>query len=185
MQRSFSSEAIVIKRHNIGEYDRIVTLLTPDQGKVTCIAKGVRKITSSQRAFLEPGNYVSIFFVNTSGMPLITQTKLLNNYPEMRQDLQHIKKLAEVLEIIDLLFPEGVEEPELFQQITKLLEHLSQVTSSFRHVQEQLGDILIQLGYQDFKETTYTSILSYVAAVADRPMRSYDYLTVKTLKGTA
>lgn len=146
---------------------------------MVCVAKGVRRLTSSQRAFLEPGNYVSLFCVNTNGLPLLTQTSLLNNFPALRGDLQHLKKLSEILEIIDLLFPEGAAEPELFAQLVQLLEHLNEGRATFHFVQDQLRDVLIQLGYQDFTETSYTSILEYVAAVVDRPVRSYDYLTIK------
>ena len=52
--KSITTEAIVLKRRNSGEVDRLVTLITQDKGKLQCIAKGVRKMTSSKRAFLEP-----------------------------------------------------------------------------------------------------------------------------------
>ena len=77
---SSSTDAIVLKRTSVGESDRIVTLLTPEQGKLTCVAKGVRKLTSSQRAYLEPGNLVSIYLIETTGMPILTQTKLKNDF---------------------------------------------------------------------------------------------------------
>jgi len=177
---SLATEAIVLKRTNFGESDRIVTLLTPEQGKVTCIAKGVRKLTSSQRAYLEPGNLVSILLVGTSSMPILSQTKLLNDFSLSKTDLLRLKKLTQVLEIVDRLFPEGAEETELFQSIILILKHLDQSKVPFLLVQEELCRVLVQLGYQHLTDTPYTSVIEYVASIADRPLRSFDYLTVKS-----
>jgi|SRR5579859_20069 len=178
-KRSFNTPALVLKRTNIGESDRIVTLLTPNQGKVVCVAKGVRKLTSSQSAALEPGNHVSVFLIQTHSLPLVTQTKLLNDFTETKKTLRGMKKLMQVLEVVDKLFPEGVEEVELFETVLNIVKQLNQSQKSFEHIQDQLTNILVQLGYQDPHETTYKSVLDYVAALADRPMRSYEYLTVK------
>src|SRR5437868_6073696 len=112
MKPSFSTQALVLKRVDAGEVDRILTIFTPDQGKLTCVAKGVRRMSSTQRAYLEPGNHVTVFVTQTRGLPLITQTRLISDFASNKKDLQSIKKLAQVLEIIDRLFPEGVEEQE-------------------------------------------------------------------------
>lgn len=174
-----ATEAIVLKRVNVGEMDRIVTLLTPDQGKLVCVAKGVRKLSSSQGASLEPGNLVSIFLVQTSSLPILTQTRLKNDFHSAKLDLARMKQLMQVLEIVDRLFPEGAEEAELFEQVVLILKALSQPKVHFANLQEQLSQILVQLGYQHLNDTPYTSVLEYVASVADRPLKSYDFLTVK------
>ncbi len=176
---SSSTDAIVLKRTSVGESDRIVTLLTPEQGKLTCVAKGIRKLTSSQRAYLEPGNLVSIYLIETSGMPILTQTKLKNDFSPAKRDLQRLKQLTQVLEIVDRLFPEGVAEVELFETIIQILAQLSQPKVHFLQLQEQLCQVLVQMGYQHLSDTPYTSVIEYVASVADRPLHSFDYLTVK------
>jgi len=173
-------EAIVLKRVNVGESDRIVTLLTPELGKFACVAKGVRKLTSSQRAFLEPGNLVNIFTVETSSLPILTQTKLINDFSHAKKDLQRLKQLTQVLEIIDRLFPEGVEEIELFQTFITILDQLDQPKVHFHQIQEELSQVLVQMGYQPLEDTPYKSIIEYVASVADRPLRSFEYMTVRS-----
>ena len=44
--RSYRAEAIVLKHHDWGEADRILTVFTREHGKLRVIAKGVRKIRS-------------------------------------------------------------------------------------------------------------------------------------------
>lgn len=175
---SSSCKAIVLKRVNVGEYDRIITLLTPEFGKLACVAKGVRKLSSSQAGNLEPGNLVSLFLIETKNLPILTQTRLISDFRLAKSDLHRLKQLMQVLEIIDRLFPEGSEEIELFESITRVLEQLNQPKVSFLAIQEDLSQILVQLGYQHLSDTQYTSVVEYVAAVADRPLKSFDYMTV-------
>src|SRR5260221_9699234 len=133
--KSFSTEAIVLKRVNVGELDRIITLLTPTLGKLVCVAKGVRKMSSSQRAFLEPGNHISSLLIETKSLPILTQTRLLDDFSHSKKKLQNMKKLVEILEVVDQLFPEGVEEVELFGQIVHILQTLNLPGSSFTDIQ--------------------------------------------------
>ena len=104
MARSSITQAIVLKRINSGETDRLVTLLCQDSGKTLCVAKGVRKLKSSNRANLEPGNLVKVFLVETKGLPLLTQSQLLRDAAPVRRSLTGIRQLTEVLEIFVLLF---------------------------------------------------------------------------------
>ncbi len=179
--KSHNTEAIVLKRVNTGEMDRIITLLTPGQGKVACVAKGVRKMTSSQRAYLEPGNHISVLLISTQNLPILTQTRLIHDFSETKQSLIGMKRLTAVLEIVDKLFPEGVEEESLFQSVIAILTQLSQPNLSSSAIQQKLADILQELGYQALEETTYESITEYVAALIDKPVNSYDFLTVRKI----
>ncbi len=42
----YKSEAVVIRRSDLGEADKILTIFTPHFGKLRVVAKGVRKVTS-------------------------------------------------------------------------------------------------------------------------------------------
>jgi DNA repair protein RecO len=178
--QSWTTEAIVLKRVSVGEADRVITLLTPGSGKITCIAKGIRKMTSSQRAYLEPGNYVSTHLRGTSSLPILTQTRLVNQFPHTKKHLKRVKQLFEVLELADLLFVESSEDPEGFQVIQEILELLNEEKDHFHQVQALLNTLLTHLGYQDLQETQYRSIIEYATSVAERPIRSYEFLSVQS-----
>jgi hypothetical protein len=51
--RVYTTDAIVLKRLNLGEADRIVTLYTPEHGKLRAIAKGARRPASRLAGHLE------------------------------------------------------------------------------------------------------------------------------------
>lgn len=175
---SFLTEAIILKRTNTGEADRLLTVFTPEQGKVRCVAKGVRKLSSSQRAFLEPGNFVDIYFIETKNLPLVTQTRLKSDFAIAKSSLKRVKQLWQVLEIAETLFPEGEAETELFSLLLDILENLNQPKPEYLAIKSALNEMMMSLGYQSLEETKYSTIGEYVAVVADKPLHSYDFLSV-------
>ncbi len=46
--RSYSTEAIILRHSDMGEADRIITLLTPYKGKIRVVAKGTRRPVSKK-----------------------------------------------------------------------------------------------------------------------------------------
>ena len=98
--KSFTQKCLVLRRTNVGETDRIVTLLSREQGKFSCVAKGVRKLSSSNRAYLEPGSLVSAHCIVTKSLPLLTQTTLIDDTSKMLHDLSSFRALSQVLETL-------------------------------------------------------------------------------------
>ena len=52
-QHSYPIEAIILKRTDLGEADRVLTLFTPNKGKFHAIAKGIRRPISKKAGHLE------------------------------------------------------------------------------------------------------------------------------------
>lgn len=178
--RTFRATGIVLKRRNVGETDRLVTFLSQQQGKFTAVAKGVRKLTSSKQSYIETGNYLAGYFVVTQSLPLLTQAKLIDDCAVVRTSLPTIRKLTQFLEIVERLFVEEELEQHVFDQILQLRAGIVSQTASAGQIKKQLGTLIEQLGYQHPEETHYHSLLDYVAVLADRPMRSFEYLAVKS-----
>lgn len=176
---TFSTTGLVLKRSNVGESDRIVHLLTKDYGKLVCVAKGVRKVTSTKRAFLEPGNLIKGFFVTTKSMPLMTQATLDQDCSKMPATLDKFRQLTQILEIFERLFVEVELDDELYKRVLIIRAHVMAADAHPGKIRAHLNYLISELGFQDPKLSTYTSISDYVAALSDRPLNSFDYLSVK------
>jgi len=174
--RSISLSAIILKRRNIGETDRIVTLLTKKMGKIVCITKGVRKLSSSKRAFMEPGNIVQILLIKTKSLPILTQAKLINDASSIRVDLSSIRQLVQILEIFDKLFVEEEIPTEIYQTVLRIRGCL--ISHETRLIRGLLKRLILQLGFPEPNMKQYESILEYVQEIAERPMKSFKYLAV-------
>lgn len=178
MTHSFKTEAIVLKRANIGETDRIVTLLSKDYGKIVCVAKGVRKLKSSNRATLEPGNLAEVFLIETKSLPILTQSKLLKEAEYVRKSLVGISQLTQILEIFDRLFVEDYIEEETSQLAFTIHQELLSINKNNSKIKSLLHELIRNLGYQDIKDTAYSNVLDYVAEITEKKMKSFDFLKV-------
>ncbi len=174
--KNFSLNGIILKRNRVGETDRIITILTQEHGKLVAVAKGVRKISSSKRAFLEPGNLVRAYFVKTKSLPLLTQAKLINDCGQIRNNLAEIRKITQFLEVLEKLFVEDEIEDNLFHSILELRQKIVDQKISNIQIKKKLENLIEKLGYPHPKNTKFSSILGYVSSLTNKPMRSFEYL---------
>src|SRR5580704_13043927 len=51
--QSFTDDGVILARHEVGEADRLVVVLTKGHGKVTAVARGIRKGPAKRAALLD------------------------------------------------------------------------------------------------------------------------------------
>ena len=102
MGRYQTEVGIVLKRANVGETDRIVTLLT-SVGKLVAVARGVRKVTSRKASHLELFQQVTVHLAETKGLPIIQEAVTQVSYPRLRLDLDAAGQAFWAAELIDRL----------------------------------------------------------------------------------
>ena len=116
MDRSLHFRAIVVRHVNYDEADRFITFLTPFQGKVSALAKGVRKISSRKAGHLQPFTYVDVQLTKSKGASwLVTQVQTIEAYPEITASLEKTVRASCVLELAERFSLENVENVQLFQ----------------------------------------------------------------------
>ncbi|OGJ16618.1 MAG: hypothetical protein A2632_00965 [Candidatus Pacebacteria bacterium RIFCSPHIGHO2_01_FULL_46_16] len=176
--QTYSVTGIVLKRSNVGELDRAVTILTKEEGKSVYIAKGTRRLNSCSGSYLEPGSLVTAHCIQTKSLPLITQAKLHVQALESTNSLAQIRRIQQLLEIFDCLFvPEELDEPT-FSQITTLYATVIQKQSSLSEVRNKIAELVRLLGYS-ISSDEHTSLSAQLTVIFERPLRSFEYLLVK------
>ena len=128
--------ALVLSRRDSGEADRIVTLLTRQQGLVRVLAKGVRKIPSRRGGHIEPLTQVVALLTGADRYRFLAGIEPVDGYVQLHQDPQALRH-AEVLSrlIVGLLEPEH-PYPELFDAMTHACTQLSQLPAAKQQVME-------------------------------------------------
>lgn len=119
------SKAIVLRRTNYGEADRILQLLTPDHGKVSVIAKSARREKSKLAGGIELFAICDITFLPGKGeMGTLTGARLdtffahiLDNYDRLQLGYEAIKQIGKVAETVD--------EPAFFELLRVTFESLN------------------------------------------------------------
>ena len=106
----------MLRTHDLGEADRIVTLLTHDTGLVRAVAKGVRRTRSRFGARLEPGTHVDLMLHTGRSLDVVTQAEIVTPLAE-RLGADYLRYTAAVamLETVQRLVPvEREPAPALF-----------------------------------------------------------------------
>ncbi len=124
-QRSYRLTGIVLHRRDQGEADRLITLLTPNQGRVTLIAKGARKITSRKAGHLELFTHVRVQVAQARTWHIITQAETLHSYPRLRASLPRMAHAYYMAELLLHFAPEGEADTPLFDLALETLAYLN------------------------------------------------------------
>jgi len=125
-QRLYRTEAIVLRRSDLGESDRLLTLLTPERGKLRVVAKGARKIASRKAGHIELFNRVNLLIAKGRGeFDIVSQVETVDPSRALREDLLRSTYAHYAAELVDRFAEEGVAQPELFDLFADALSWLS------------------------------------------------------------
>lgn len=141
------TDGIILKRTNIGDADRILTIFTSSLGKIYVKAKGIRKITSRRSAHVEVLNYSRLILYKNKHLPILTEATTLYHFPDIKNDLQKVGFAYHICELIDGLCPENQENSAIFTLLLQTLEALSKTNDVAVVVEGFEIELLSRLGY--------------------------------------
>jgi len=105
------TKGIVLTRTDFAEADRIISFLTPDHGKVTVIAKGVRKQKSKLAGGIELFSISDLTILKGRGeIYTLMSARLAAHYGNIVKDLNHTNTAYEMIKLTDKLTQDAAEE---------------------------------------------------------------------------
>ena len=145
------TQGIVLRRRNIGEADRLYSILTVSKGKVTAKARGVRRVTSKQSGHLEPFYLTSFQLISTHGTGLITQSLVEEDFSSIHANLEKIGLASRLVELVDKLTEDHQPVPAAFELLLTALTIIDQTDPKdlpllFHRIFEL--KLMSELGYQ-------------------------------------
>jgi len=99
--RRYSTDAIVLSRFDYGEADRILTLITPLNGKLKAIAKGIRRPTSRIGGSLEPFAELHVLLARGRTFEVVTQVSVGHAWLNLRDSLESAATAWYLAELAD------------------------------------------------------------------------------------
>ena len=112
--RVYGTEAIILRRTDYGEADRLLTLMTPNLGKLRVIAKGARKITSRKAGHIEMFTRVQLLLARGRTFDIVSQAETIEAHRQLREDLLRGGYAHYLGELTDQFTQEGSEDPALY-----------------------------------------------------------------------
>ena len=146
--------AIVLKKKEVGETDRLYTLYTLEQGKVQLVAKGVRKSTAKLAGQLETLMQGLVIVVKGRGTGRIAGAVAEKNFLYLRTDVDILKRVLEVVNMFERLVEWDESDAELFQLLATYLELANDLVKTskkekvFLLTEGFLFQLFAQLGYE-------------------------------------
>ena len=114
-QRLYRTPAVVLKRMDLGEADRILTLYTRDQGKLRAVAKGVRKTTSRSAGHLELFTLTDVLLAVGRELDVVSQAETIQAFRRVREDVLLTAHAYYLAELTDLLTEDRMESRAVFE----------------------------------------------------------------------
>ena len=144
---SLSTPALVIRRADYGDYDRMVTLFSPRLGRVDAIARGCKKPKSPLLNACEPFVNGEFQLFQRAERFSIEQCQITESFFDLRMDYDRLQHGVYWLKLLDAAVMPDVEMPDLFLITLRALAHLSyselppeMLTMAFEmHLMAQLG----------------------------------------------
>ena len=146
--RTYSASGIVLRRIDLGEKDRILTVYTKELGKLSAVAKGCRRPGSKLSGASEPLTYSKMLLATGRDLDVLTQAEIKESFPNLRQRMDAIAYGVYMLELVSQFIDERQPNPDLFDTLLSaiyILESGADAELTARYFELQLLGLL---GYE-------------------------------------
>ncbi|MGH7860721.1 MAG: DNA repair protein RecO [Candidatus Dormibacteraceae bacterium] len=121
---TYRDEAVVLRKLDYGEADRIYTLLTREHGKLGALARGVRKSTSKLSSSLELFARIDVQLARGHNLDVVTQVVRVPG-PRLGPDLGRTAYASLVAELADLATEDRHPLEGIFELVVFALEDIT------------------------------------------------------------
>ncbi len=173
--RIYKADGIILKRKNIGESDRILTIFTKEYGKLRIIAKGIRRVTSRRAPHLEVFTRVNTLLHRGKSLDSISEVEPVEIFEEIRGDLGRVSIAYLYCELIDALLPEKQEHRDIFDLLVHSLQTLNNKDSddTYYYSRQFALELLWRLGFLPRSKTLRGDDLkSFIENITEKRLRT-------------
>jgi DNA repair protein RecO (recombination protein O) len=145
---TFQTPGIVLSRSNFGEADRVIRFLTPYHGKISAVAKGVRRIKSRLAGHLEPFAETSLMLATGKNLDIVTSARLIWYPHNLTSSISRLNLAFMTTLAVDRLTESGQSQPKLYELLRATLHDIdSDASGSLMQLWFKLN-LLNTLGYR-------------------------------------
>ena len=146
---TYQADAVVLRRLDYGEADRILTLLTREHGKLAAIAKGSRRAKARSGSSLDLFARSQMMLAKGRNLDVVAQAEGRGDVRHISGDLHRTAYACLVAEVADKVLEERHPVDDVFELVVSSIERLNAPERSPRAESAWfLMRILDLLGYQ-------------------------------------
>ncbi|MDO8451945.1 MAG: DNA repair protein RecO [bacterium] len=179
--RYYKAQAVILKRRSVGETDRIITLFTREHGKISAVARGVRRISSRRAGHIEVFSHVSVTLYHGKTMDTVIEVERRLPWADLPvNDLWHLSHSYYICELVDKLLPERQRDVDVYESLTSSLQKVFRC-KSVREAEETVYtfalSLLWSLGYLPRSEWMHeASVAPFIERIIERRLHTWALL---------
>ena len=140
------TEGIVLSRTDFGEADRILTLLTPERGKLRLVAKGARRVKSKLAGGIELFSISDITYITGRGeLGTLISARMKQHYGKIIVDISRVQLAYDLIKTINTA-TEDHPEPDYFYLLKAGLAAVDDLTIDADLIRLWFQSQLLKLG---------------------------------------
>lgn len=143
--RLYATEAIVLRSQVLGEGDRLVTLLSPTEGKIRAAARGARRGRSSLAVLTQPFVHGRYSFYRGRDLDSVRQGEIIEAHLGLQKDLSAMAVATFLAELLDYTSAARQPADALFDLMVVALRELERPGAEPRDHQKLLLAMELQL----------------------------------------
>lgn len=164
---------IVLKRIDLKNDDKLITIYTKEIGKISVIAKGVKKLNSKRKSSVEIFNIIRLNIKEYHNINYLQDTVIFKSFIISDKSPKELINCMYILEITDKLIPLDEPNQSIFKLLTKTIYLLSNAyndniisaynlkllkilgfldSSKYRYLKSEVKDHLSTLEKQTYEE---------------------------------
>jgi len=176
--RSFKTEGVILKRVNVGEADRLLTIFTKHYGKIRALARGVRRITSRRSGNVEIFTQATMFFSQGRNYEPLTEAETIHSFQGLRKNLLAVAYAYKACELIDKLTAERQKHESLYKLLINTLHILNSTKIlSLNTIENFESEILKTLGFwPKNKSFDNINVETFIENIIERELKSKNFL---------
>lgn len=124
MKRSLKTQAVILRRANVNEADRLVTIFSETSGKLTVKAKAVRRPLSKLAGGLELLYLSQFHLVQGNSSYTVAEVVPIKVYPAIHRDFRRTELAFLCAEVVNRLSEEGTTQRSIFRLLLQALDFI-------------------------------------------------------------
>ena len=105
-------------------------------------------------------------------LDLITEVETLNNFKNLRQNLNRVRVAYLLCELTDQLTAEGQEHPEVYRLLLESLAKLNSASAPKNLIEQFEAKLLTYLGFGLTPAPSRASLEAHIASITDKHLNS-------------
>lgn len=144
----YRTEALIVGRIELGEVDRVLTLFTPQYGKIRAIAKGIRRPQSRLAPHLELFNHSKVMLAKGRDLDVVTSAEMIDAHWPLRNDLEAFGHASYLVELLNLFTEDRQESLAAFELLSRSLRLLGDRVDPFAVARHYELALLTAVGFR-------------------------------------